>query len=613
MQFLLRNWTTLVSAILISLAISIVQPSSTFDRAWSDFNLTKQKSPAGERYLIIEITESDLLTFGGPPLARDTLAELMDHLNAAGVSRILIDLAFVSKQNPSGDAKLLASMKSLGPSRLAIPINLSGNLTTREEFRQYTTLVEGRVVPEQDGRIRAISIPKDSVAPNPAIWLSTGELDRSDVPMDLRVDPGSINSTSIEAAFKIEPHSLKDRLVIIAAQPVLSFEHLRIPFSDISSRGRAIAVGAIANDRGHRASAATFGFLGWAAVGLFCIAGLGVGLYVSRKKLIVFAMLLAFSGAIGLSTWFFNFGASARPSNLFVVFGAALAIGLLGRFQIGTIVLSFLRGNLTPEEAWIWNGYRGSNQPALLIDASGGIRQHNESAERLVNSFGSIATSLMPRLGQRENQIQIASSDQDSPSIFRVEWPHTTIPLAVLIDISAQVEREAKLIRELDTDPLTGSMNRRGFDKSLANIADQGRKFAVLYIDLNGFKAVNDTHGHDVGDALLKSATERLIATVRSTDIVARLGGDEFGVIITRDITDDIAKRIAIELERALSFKYEQGSKTIVASGAVGYALQSVKDEPLDQIVKRADQMMYERKRALKRQSEPDETVRSTG
>ena len=96
--------------------------------------------------------------------------------------------------------------------------------------------------------------------------------------------------------------------------------------------------------------------------------------------------------------------------------------------------------------------------------------------------------------------------------------------------------RIAELEARADVDPLTDILNRRGFDRelkrSLAYISRYGTDAALVFLDLDGFKGVNDRHGHAAGDALLKAVARELTGRVRASDVVARLGGDEFVVLL---------------------------------------------------------------------------------
>jgi diguanylate cyclase (GGDEF)-like protein/PAS domain S-box-containing protein len=103
-------------------------------------------------------------------------------------------------------------------------------------------------------------------------------------------------------------------------------------------------------------------------------------------------------------------------------------------------------------------------------------------------------------------------------------------------DITGRKTLEAQLRVLADQDPLTGLANRRGLDRALSDALAlalrHGHDGALIYVDLNGFKAVNDTHGHEAGDALLREAAAAMLARSRATDTVARIGGDEFAVLL---------------------------------------------------------------------------------
>ena len=124
---------------------------------------------------------------------------------------------------------------------------------------------------------------------------------------------------------------------------------------------------------------------------------------------------------------------------------------------------------------------------------------------------------------------------------------------AALAHLQDEVDRlQAKLAdAELlaDLDPLTPVLNRRAFERELGRAMASARRYgedlSLVYFDLNGFKAVNDTYGHAAGDAALKHAADVLSANVRDSDVVGRMGGDEFAVILTRAAPDNAAKRAA--------------------------------------------------------------------
>ena len=154
-----------------------------------------------------------------------------------------------------------------------------------------------------------------------------------------------------------------------------------------------------------------------------------------------------------------------------------------------------------------------------------------------------------------------------------------------------------ELARQATHDGLTGLPNRTLlFDRighALSVARRTGRQLALLFVDLDGFKGVNDTHGHQAGDELLVAAAKRLAGAVREADTVARLGGDEF-IVLCEDLEGgqdpaDIAERVIAELERPVELA--DGS-TVTISGSIGIAHAVLGDTPSELLV-RADRAMY--------------------
>ncbi len=165
--------------------------------------------------------------------------------------------------------------------------------------------------------------------------------------------------------------------------------------------------------------------------------------------------------------------------------------------------------------------------------------------------------------------------------------------------IREQSTRIAALERDAVTDPLTSLLNRRGFEtemrRTLADIKRYGEGGALLYIDLDGFKQTNDTHGHACGDAVLQKVAAVLRDGVRDTDRVARLGGDEFAVLLTRTSLENATLR-AKALEWSLNHAavaWDDG--TIAIRASLGSEPFGEHDNQSD-IIERADAAMYRAK-----------------
>lgn len=152
------------------------------------------------------------------------------------------------------------------------------------------------------------------------------------------------------------------------------------------------------------------------------------------------------------------------------------------------------------------------------------------------------------------------------------------------------------------TDPLTGLPNRRAFEISLEEKLEiakvQNQLVTLVYIDLDGFKGVNDRFGHDVGDFLLQQISRRIESCLRTTDRGARLGGDEFGIILS-NLTDAAQVHPIIERLRTILLKpVMQGNIELPFGASIGYATFPVQAHDSASLIQVADKMMYREKNA---------------
>ena len=169
---------------------------------------------------------------------------------------------------------------------------------------------------------------------------------------------------------------------------------------------------------------------------------------------------------------------------------------------------------------------------------------------------------------------------------------------ATFVDITDRKAKEEHMESIATSDPLTGVLNRRGFEgraaRRLTQSADDASG-ALLFIDLNGFKSINDRFGHEVGDSVLKIAAERLRKSLRSDDIVGRPGGDEF-VALVPDVNEEVANRLAKRLTRTLEQPYTIGQRQLSCAASIGLALYPKNANTLTGLLREADQAMYRAK-----------------
>ena len=173
---------------------------------------------------------------------------------------------------------------------------------------------------------------------------------------------------------------------------------------------------------------------------------------------------------------------------------------------------------------------------------------------------------------------------------------------AVVSDITRQKLEERRLIELARVDPLTGLINRGGFELRVAEAMERcrstGALMALMYLDIDRFKQINDVFGHNAGDALLREFSSRLSQALRSSDTVARLGGDEFTVIMEGLPRPEVASTVAAKIVQAMRAPFVIDQQTIDVTTSIGLAFYQGGATSVDALVKQADVMLYQAKGA---------------
>lgn len=172
--------------------------------------------------------------------------------------------------------------------------------------------------------------------------------------------------------------------------------------------------------------------------------------------------------------------------------------------------------------------------------------------------------------------------------------------VALFSDVTEKKRSEELIWKQANFDPLTGLPNRRMFhdrlEQEMMKAKRTGTSLALLFLDLDRFKEVNDTLGHDMGDVLLKEAARRLRECVREIDTVSRLGGDEFTVILTNLSESHGVDRATKAILRELASPFQLGNQVVHVSGSIGVTLYPDDGNTLEELLKNADQAMYSAK-----------------
>lgn len=239
---------------------------------------------------------------------------------------------------------------------------------------------------------------------------------------------------------------------------------------------------------------------------------------------------------------------------------------------------------------WLWHVVGATAREAALADAFARLRSGAESRNRVPS------THTRPDGG-------LVHCEWFNSALVDATGKLSSI-MSLVEDVSARIEAEAKLRHLASHDQLTGLPNRRALVEKLADSLTRASRtrtpVALLFIDLDGFKRVNDDFGHAEGDAVLCEVAARLREAVRDTDVVARMGGDEFVVLLDTEVHDSTLTALCARIQDSLkpACQFANGEASIGAS--IGVAMHPPLPSFADDLLKRADAAMYEAKRSGK-------------
>lgn len=240
-----------------------------------------------------------------------------------------------------------------------------------------------------------------------------------------------------------------------------------------------------------------------------------------------------------------------------------------------------------------------------VVGQTPGILKSGKQGEDFYASFWSTLSSVGEWRGEIWNKRKNGSIYPEWLNVSAVRNRRGEIEhyVAIFSDITERKEREEAMTFQAFHDALTGLPNRLLFkdrlDQALVQAKrNKGRLPTVMFLDLDKFKQINDTLGHDVGDLLLKEVATRLTACVRQADTVARLAGDEFTVLLPEAISQADAEAVAGKILAAMQVPVRLGSEERVVTTSIGVSLYPEDGRDSESLMKAADAAMYQVKRA---------------
>jgi two-component system, cell cycle response regulator len=294
--------------------------------------------------------------------------------------------------------------------------------------------------------------------------------------------------------------------------------------------------------------------------------------------------------------------------------------------QDGRILLVETRDTSAERISAAFEGRHNVMRVTDHVQAMQAVQDAVEPFELVIVSFDKaqydglrLCSQLKTTESARQTPILIIVDPDDQPSLLRALDMGVNDYLMRPVDrqeLKARVSTQIRRFRYTErlrssvkasiemaiTDPLTGLYNRRYLETHLNHLIEhyvnRGKALCVVSVDVDFFKAINDSHGHDVGDKVLQELSVRLKANTRSIDLCCRVGGEEFIMVLPNTATD-LSSRIAERLRRAVASKsFEVGlAQSVPVTISVGVASLQGPEETLERLLKRADQALYAAKR----------------
>ncbi|MGE0622027.1 MAG: EAL domain-containing protein [Pseudomonadales bacterium] len=623
-----RRWLPPIVGIALTIVAASLDLLSPLDRMFSDFRSELLEQEVDSDALIVAIDARSLRELNEWPWSRARHAALLERLDAAGPRSVFMDIDFsVTSDDAAADAALAEVLGRPRDHTVILPvfwqdasIATSHTRVLTEPLAAFAATTSTGLVnlsPGPGGLVRE-ALHRDRFGDRD--YFSPGALlaERTDVafgrsyPIDFRISPQSFNYVSYVDVLngRIPDSAIRDRRVFVGATALELGDNVPVPLHRTlpGVTLQAIIYETLRGGVPHTAPT-------WAAA-------------------LALLVVLAASAAGGTRRWSVQLGIwIALIVSISVVSLQALAtfdilLNTAAPMVLGTLcflasliatadreaMAAFLAGlRLNRERALVSGVFAASIDGILVIDTDGRILEANQAAADYFGSSASELTdqsilTLLPGLPrstqatQRTGVIEAGRWELDargaggrSPvelSISPAQSAAASLLTVILRDIGERHRQQALLRHQATHDPLTGLPNRTRLSRDLKTLTDM-RTAALFMLDLDGFKKVNDTLGHRIGDDLLRELGKRLRRDLPKNVRIYRIGGDEFAVLVARHGGQPELETLAGVILERVREPVKAGSMVLELSGSIGISLYPQHARDGDMLLQCADVAMY--------------------
>jgi len=632
-----RRWAVHVAAVLLVGAAYLFGGFEPLERSLSDVRFSLTARDASGDLVIVGIDPRSLADLSVWPWPRTYHAEVIDRLIDSGAARVALDIDFSSESENAADT-VLESALARAEGRIILPvfrqetaladgrtgIAYTGPLA---RFRQHARLASVNAIPDGDGLIRRHSVSdlwRDApVLTMPAALIGRKGLSGDIFHIDFGIRPESIPVLSYVDVLqgRIDPGRIRGRNVIVGATAVELGDNYAVPLH-MALPGpvmQALAYESLIQGRTlHRAAP-------WVVLLSAALVAVGLGrrfqTWSWRTGLFAFGVLVTALIALSIAVQ------AVLPVMLEVTPCAAVALMLYGMALVRRIdrqqfVLLHRGSRMRRNSMLMRSVVENSSEAILTISENLTIELANPAAECMFGDrdgglSGSSLSHIVPAATSRDildswqrgndRGIEIQAVVQGGApleieaTVDTMVLDGSTHYILVARDITERKAQQNLLEYLALHDPLTSLPNRTllmdRLDHAIAAATRAGTRLALLVLDLDRFKEINDTLGHAVGDSLLVAVGHSLSLPLRATDTVSRLGGDEFAILLPSVSGLEQARDVAERIASATRQPFQVEDLMLDVGVSIGVAVFPEHGESAADLMRGADVAMYMAKR----------------